>query len=168
MINEDPAGKFGSLPSADLGAYEAAVKVITSQVMAVSSLPAHYLGALTNQPPSADSLRASEASLTAKAEARQATFGRSWEQVGRLMTAVDAGTDPDAVDCSVTWADPATRSVAQEADAVVKLHTAGLLPASYALARLGYADDEVTAIRKARRAEALDTNGADLDALLSS
>lgn len=167
MINEDPAGKFGSLPSSDLAAYEAAVKVITSQIMAVSSLPAHYVGSLSNQPPSADSLRASEASLTAKAEARQSTFGRSWEQVGRLITAVDTGRDPDAVSCSVSWADPATRSVAQEADAVVKLHTAGLLPASYALARLGYSEDQVTALRAARRAEALDTTGTDLGALLS-
>ncbi len=167
MTSEDPASRFGSLPAADLSAYEAAVKVITSQIMAVSSLPAHYVGALSSQPPSADSLRASEASLTAKAEDRQSAFGRSWEQVGRLVTAVDTGRDPDAISCSVQWADPATRSEAQIADATVKLFTAGLLPASYALARLGYSDDEVTAIRSARRAEALDASGADLDRLLS-
>jgi hypothetical protein len=65
------------------------------------------------------------------------------------------------------WADPATRSLAQEADAVVKLFQTGLLPASYALARLGYSDDEVKAIRTARRAEALDTAGTDLTALVS-
>ncbi len=83
------------------------------------------------------------------------------------MVAVDTERDPDNIACSVTWADPATRSVAQEADAVVKLHTAGLLPASYALQRLGYSEDQVTAIRAARRAEALDTTGTDLPALLS-
>lgn len=167
MVSEDPASKFGQLPAADLAAYEAAVKVITSQIMAVSSLPSHYLGALSNQPPSADALRASEASLTAKAEARQATFGRSWEQVARLIVAVDTGRDPDDIEVAVQWADPATRSVAQEADAVVKLYQANLLPASYALARLGYSDDEVTAIRTARRAEALDQTGADVARLLA-
>ena len=167
MVNESSEGKFGSLPPSDLSAYESAVKVVTSQIMAVSSLPAHYIGTLTNQPASADALRASEASLTAKAEARQAAFGRSWEQVARLMVAVGSGVDPDSVAAGVSWADPATRSVAQEADAVVKLHQAGLLPASYALSRLGYADDEVTAIRAARRAEALDASGADLERLLS-
>lgn len=167
LINEAPEGKFGQLDGSDLGGYKAAIEVLTSHIMAVSSLPAHYVGALSNQPPSADGLRASEASLTAKAEARQGTFGRSWEQVARLMHAVATGTDPDAVDVAVAWADPATRSVAQEADAVVKLHAAGLLPATYALQRLGYSDDEIRDIRAARRTEALDTAGTDLAKLVA-
>lgn len=166
MVNEDPGGKFGALPAADLAGYESAVKVLLGQIMAVSALPAHYVGQLTNQPTSADSLRAAEASLAARAEARQAVFGRAWEQVGRLMVAARTGTDPEAVDVSVQWADAATRSVAQEADAVVKLYGAGLLPASYALARLGYSEDQIAAIRTARRAEALDGAGLDLATLL--
>lgn len=158
MVNESPEGKFGSLPGSDLAAYEKAVTLLTSQIMAVSSLPSHYLGVLSSQPPSADSLRAAEASLTAKAESRMATFGRSWEQVARLMVAADTGVDPASVDVAVTWAEPGTRSVAQEADAVVKLHQAGLLPATYALTRLGYTDDEVATIKAARRAEAIEAN----------
>lgn len=78
------------------------------------------------------------------------------------MVAVRDGVDPAAVDVRVQWADAATRSVAQEADAVVKLHQAGLLPASYALAKLGYSDDEIAEIRVARRAEALDGAGLSL------
>lgn len=166
MISEQPEAKFGQLPAADLSGYGEAVKVLLSQIEAVSSLPAHYLGVQANQPPSADALRASESSLTAKAEARQAVFGRAWEQVGSLVHAVRTGTDPMEAGVRVKWADPATRSVAQEADAVVKLHQAGLLPASYALSRLGYSDDEVKAIRAARRAEALDQAGTDLTAIL--
>lgn len=157
MINEAPEGKFGQLPGADLAAYEAGVRIILGQVMAVSALPAHYVGIFSDNPTSADALRAAEASLAARAEARQQTFGRSWEAVARLMYAVETGADPAALDVRVTWADPATRSIAQEADAVVKLHAAGILPTSAALARLGYTEDEVTAIRMARRAEALDT-----------
>jgi hypothetical protein len=52
------------------------------------------------------------------------------------MVAVRDGRDPQMVEAHVEWADAATRSVAQEADAVVKLFQAGLLPASYALAKL--------------------------------
>lgn len=166
MISENPDAKFGQLPSADLAGYEASVRVLLGQIMAVSALPAHYVGVFTDNPASADALRASEASLTARAEARQATFGRSWEDVARLMVAVREGTDPTSVDVRVTWADAATRSVAQEADAIVKLHGAGLLPASAALARLGYTSDEITEIRDARRAEALDGAGVNLAALL--
>ena len=167
MVNESPDGKFGALPGADLAPYSDAVTVLTSQIMSVSSLPSHYLGVLSSQPPSADSLRAAEASLVAKAEARMAAFGRAWEQVARLMAATRTGLDPASVDARVTWADPATRSVAQEADAVVKLHTAGLLPTTYALARLGYTDTQISEIRAARRAEALDTVGTSIEALVS-
>jgi Phage portal protein, SPP1 Gp6-like len=165
MISEAADAKFGQLEAADLAGYEASVRVLLGQIMAVSTLPSHYVGVFTDNPASADALRAAEASLTARAEARQATFGRAWEQVGRLIVAVRDGVDPAGVDVRVQWADAATRSVAQEADAVVKLHQAGLLPASFALKKLGYSDDEVAEIRTARRAEALDSVAVNLQAL---
>ena len=106
------------------------------QISAVSGLPEHMLGVGGDNPTSADSIRASESALTAKAEARQATFGKAWEDVARLIVAIRDSVDPASVDVRVKWADPSTRSVAQEADAIVKLHAAGILPTSYALARL--------------------------------
>ena len=115
MISEAADAKFGQLAAADLAGYEASVRVILGQIMAVSTLPAHYVGVFTDNPASADALRAAEASLTARAEARQATFGRGWEQVGRLMVAVRNGVDPATVRVNVEWSDAATRSVAQEA-----------------------------------------------------
>jgi hypothetical protein len=150
MISENQEAKFGQLNAADLTGYEASVRVVLGQIMAVSTLPAHYVGVFTDNPASADALRAAEASLTARAEARQHTFGRAWEQVARLMIAVRDGRDPNLIDdIRVQWADAATRSVAQEADAVVKLFQAGLLPQSYALSKLGYPDDEIAKITAA-------------------
>lgn len=147
-VSENEQAKFGQLAAADLAGYEASVRVILGQIMAVSTLPAHYVGVFTDNPASADALRAAEASLTARAEARQQTFGRAWEQVARLMIAVRDGRDPNMIDdVRVQWADAATRSVAEEADAVVKLFQAGLLPAPYALSKLGYSDDEIAVIR---------------------
>lgn len=167
MVSEAPETKFGQLQAADLASYEASVRVILGQIMAVSALPAHYVGVLTDTPTSADSMRAAEASLAARAEARKAQFGRAWEDVARLMVAVRTGTAPEAVDVRVNWADTTTRSVAQEADAAVKLYAAGLLPATTVLTRLGYSDDEIRGIREARRTEALDTAGTDLAGLLA-
>lgn len=146
MIDENPEARFGQLPGADLSAYEASVRVLLGQVMAVSALPAHYVGVFTDNPASADALRAAEASLTARAEARQASFGPAWEQVARLMVATRTGQDPASVRLSIQWADAATRSVAQEADAVVKLVQAGILPRSHALKKLGYSADEIAEI----------------------
>lgn len=167
MISEAHETKFGQLAGTDLAGYEAAVNVVMRQISAVSGLPEHLLGIGGDNPTSADSIRASEAALTAKAEARQGTYGKSWNRVAQLMTAVRHGIDPNTVDVRVTWADPSTRSVAQEADAIVKLHAAGILPTTYALERLGYDATQIEAIRLARRTEALDVAGVDLAGLVT-
>ena len=84
-------------------------------------------------------------------------FGRAWEEVGRLVLAVENQADPDDYQLRVRWADPATRSVAQEADAVVKLFQAGLLSRDYALSKIGYSDDEISKITAARTPVAVAT-----------
>lgn len=167
MIAEPEGAKFGQLPGADLGGYQNAVNVLMRQISAVSGLPEHMLGIGGDNPTSADAMRAAEASLCARAQARQAQFGRSWETVARLMVAVRDGVDPQRVDARVVWADPSTRSEAQVADATVKLFQSGLIPASTALARLGYTDDEITAIAAARRGDSLNSMAVDLSKLVS-
>ncbi|RWA22566.1 hypothetical protein MELE44368_12385 [Mycolicibacterium elephantis DSM 44368] len=150
MIAEGENAKFGQLPGADLKGYENAVNIWLGQIMAVSALPAHFVGITTENPSSAEALRASESSLTARAEARQAVFGRSWEQVARLMVAIRDGVAVDSVDVNVVWGDPASRSVAAEADSVTKLYQSGLLSRAGALRRLGYSEDEIEAERRER------------------
>lgn len=83
MVSESVETKFGSLPAADLAAYESAIGVVFQQISAVSALPAHMLGIVSANLPNADTIRAAEAGLTARAEARQGTFGRAWERVAR-------------------------------------------------------------------------------------
>ena len=105
------------------------MRVILGQIMAVSTLPAHYVGVFTDNPASADALRAAEASLTARAEARQATFGRAWEQVARLMIAVRDGRDPNMIDdIRVQWADAATRTCRAGGRRGGQAVRAGMLP----------------------------------------
>jgi hypothetical protein len=145
MISENDQAKFGQLDGANLSGYEASVRIWLGQIMAVSALPSHFLGILNDQPTSADALRASEASLTARAEARQLTFGRAWEQVARLIVAVRDGVEPASVTVRVAWADASTRSIAAEADAAVKLYAAGLLSRRATLKRLGLTDDQIDA-----------------------
>lgn len=143
MISEEPEAKFGQLDGASLDGYQNAVNVLLGQVMAVGALPAHMCGIFTDNPASADALRASEAALTARAEARQKMFGRSWEQVGRLMLAVQDGADPATVDVRTQWCDPGTASASQEADAITKLVATGVLSRVGALRRLGYTQDQI-------------------------
>jgi hypothetical protein len=153
MTAESEQAKFGQLEAASLDGYENAVGVLMQQISAVSALPAHMLGNTTDNPVSADALRAAEASLTARAEQRQQIFGRAWEQVAKLMVAVRDGVDAAGVDAQVQWAPADTRSIAAEADAAVKLYQVGLLSRAGTLRRLGLSEDEITAELAAKAAE---------------
>ena len=55
----------------------------------------------------------------------------------RLALAIENNTAVDAHDVRIKWADAATRSVAQEADAAVKLHAAGILTTNEAREQFG-------------------------------
>ena len=105
--------------------------------MAVSALPAHMVGITTANPSTAEAMRASETSLTARAESRARVFGPPLEWAMCLLMAADQGVEPGRVNARVEWASLATRSQAQEADAVVKLHGEGILTTEDARKRLG-------------------------------
>ena len=137
MVSEDPASKFGQLPGADLKGYQTAADLILQQIMAVSALPAHMAGVTTSNPATAEAMRASESSLTTRGEHSIRVFDAPVEWAVRLLVAIDEGVSPERVEASTRWADPATRSVAQEADAAVKLHADGLLSLDEARQRVG-------------------------------
>jgi hypothetical protein len=145
MLAENEQAKFGQLDGANLAGFQTAVDIWVQMIMAVSALPAHMIGITSANPPTAASQLAAEASLTARAEQRQQVFGRSWEQVGRLIVAVRDGADPAEVDCQVQWAPADSRSVAAEADSAQKLYAAGILSRTTTLKRLGFTDDEIAA-----------------------
>jgi hypothetical protein len=92
---------------------------------------------------SADALRAAEAALVARAEARQRQYGVGWEAVARLLVAIRDGVDPDTVTARVVWSPADTRSQAQESDAATKLYQAGILSRRGVLKRLGLTADEI-------------------------
>ncbi|MBI3217599.1 MAG: phage portal protein [Mycobacterium sp.] len=144
MISEEPTSRFGALPAADLKTFEAGVRVLISQAMMVSGLPAHYVGLLQDSVTSADALRAAEAALVARAEAKQRAYGVGWERVARILVAIRDGVAPDTVTARVVWSPADTRSQAQEADAAVKLYQAGVLSRRATLKRLGFSEDEIS------------------------
>ena len=157
-----PEAKFGQWEAASMAGYESAMRVIMAQIGALSSLPAAYLNMTNSQPTSADAVRAQESSLTARVESKELLFSPGLEQVAALVVAVRDGVDPASVTPRVNWADAASRSVAQEADAAVKLFQAGVLARATVQQRLGMTDDEIAADRMARRAETLDSQGVTL------
>ncbi|WP_367572167.1 phage portal protein [Streptomyces globisporus] len=93
-------------------------------------LPPHMLGYTTDNPASADAIRSTEAKLVKRSERRIRRFGRSWQDAMRLALWVRDGEPPDkARRIETVWRNPATPTVAAQADATVKLVAAGILPA---------------------------------------
>ena len=134
---ESPEAKFGQLPGADLQGYKTAVDLIMQQIMSVAALPAHMVGITTSNPASADATRAAEASLSARAEARISVLGIAIEQALAIMMAIDTGHPVDKITAQIHWASTATKSTAQEADAITKLFSLGLLTRDEARQSMG-------------------------------
>lgn len=134
---ESPEARFGQLPGADLQGYRTAVDLLTQQIMSVSALPAHMMGITSANPASADGMRAAEASITARAESRIRILGIPIEQALAVALAVAYGVPVSDVSVHLIWGSPATKSAAQEADAVTKLHGLGIITTDEAREMIG-------------------------------
>jgi len=163
-VSENPDTAFGSFDSNDLGQWLRAIDAQIAELAAVSRVPAHYLMSQTlANPPSAESLIASESGLTAKVHDRQRGFGESWEAVSRLaLRMADAEGWQDRAG-QVVWRDTSVRPPAQIADAAVKWDSIGL-PFSMILEQAGFTPQDVARAQTERTADALLAEAAALAA----
>lgn len=134
---ESPEAKFGQLPGADLAGYKTAVELLLQQIMSVSALPAHMMGVTSANPSSADAIRAAEASLTARSESRINVLGIALERAVSLAVAIELAKPPEVIMSVAHWASAGTKSTAQEADAVTKLHALGIISTAEAREMMG-------------------------------
>ncbi len=144
---------------ADLSGFTNALATLTQTLGALSGLPPHYLGLHGDQPASADAIRSAEASLVAKVRRKQRVLSGGWETVMRLAVAIrDGRYDPALNRLETVWSDPETRSVAQGADAALKLVQGGLLTADVALEHyVGMTPGQIENNRNLRRRAASDS-----------
>lgn len=167
LVSESPDTKFGQFNASGVDGYTDLVATFTQIIGALTGLPPHYLGLHGDQPANADSVRAAEAQLTARAYAEQRQMSGSWSRVAALMEAVAGQHDVDTTpDMLPIWRSPEVRTPGQAADSAVKLHQMGV-PLSHLLVDpLGYEPAVVARILEARRAEMLDRAGTDLSSLI--
>ena len=121
------------------------LRAYAQMLAAETSIPTSYLGLQTDNPASADAIRALENRLVKRAERRQKQFGRTWSEVAKLSLLVRDGVIPAEVnDVRPIWRDASTPTVAASTDAAVKLIQAGvLLPNSeVTYNRLNFSDAE--------------------------
>jgi hypothetical protein len=111
-------------PGANLGGFHESINSLARLVASLAGLPPQYLGFTTDNPASADAIRAAESRLVKRAERKQRAWGGSYEQVCRLVRRFQEGDwDPRLKQLETVWRDASTPTVAQVADAAVKLYT---------------------------------------------
>lgn len=145
-ISEDEGTKFGQFDGARLDGYSDLIATVTNQIGALSGLPPHYIGINSAQPPSADAIRSAEASLVAKANSLQRTFGQAWANVAALVKAAETGKDPLEYDFEPVWSSEETRTTAQATDAAVKLHSIGVPLPAILSETLGWTPEQVSLV----------------------
>ncbi len=115
---------------------------------AEAGIPTTYLGMHTENPASADSIRALESRLVKRVERRQTAFGIAWLEVGRLALLVrDGEVRPDywSIVDHDSWVDAATPTKSATADAGSKQLAAvpWLAETEVGLELLGLSDQQI-------------------------
>jgi len=166
MIKDDAGiAKSFEFASAQLANFHQAVERLAQQVAAIAGLPPHYIGTATDNPASADAIRSAESRLVKRAERKQRIFGGGWEQVMRLVRRIQTGEwDPRLRQLETVWRDASTPTIAQKADAAIKLYTAPpgqrpIVPLRQTREDLGYSAAQIA------RMEAEDAREAEQDPL---
>jgi len=156
-------------PEADLTNFHDTLNALARLVASLSGLPPHFLGLATDNPPSADSIRASEIRLIKRAERHQRAFGGGHEAVNRLVLRLITGTwDPRALSLETQWRDPSTPTRAQQADATVKLVQAGIIPIEQAREDMQYTAVQRERMRQMDEDALTRASVADLQALTTA
>lgn len=141
--------KFGQFPEANLSNFHETIKLLMQITSMQLGLPAHYLLFKGDNPPSEGSIVASESQLIKRAERKQRTLSTRWEQVQRLVL-MNMGREVESrpKQIETIWRNAATPTIAEKADAIMKLVTTkdntgrSILPIEQARKDLGYTDIE--------------------------
>lgn len=135
--------EVGQFPEAQLSNFHDTIKLLATLVASTYGLPATYMGVAYDNPPSADGVRSLEARLIKRVERKTRAWGGAWERVMLLADRIATGqVRPELARLEAKWADPATPTIAQKADAAVKLFTANIVSRRQTWADLGYTAEQ--------------------------
>ena len=143
--------------SANLTNFHETLNQLARLTASIAGLPAHYVGLNTDNPPSADAIRSSEIRLIKRAERKQRPFGGTWERTQRIIRRFQTGDwDPAMRRLETIWRDPSTPTVAQKADAAVKLFNlpTPIVPLRQTREDLGYSDAQISRMEQQDAIEA--------------
>ena len=150
--------QYGQFPETDLAVFHNTIKVLAQLAAQLMYLPQDYMAFSSDNPTSAEGQRASETRMIKRAERIQTSFGAGWRNVGSDMLAAAGNTQGarDARRLEILWRSAATPTIAQVADASVKLVAEEIIDAEQAQEDIGYTPGQrqKMADRKAKRTAA--------------
>src|SRR5690606_21919435 len=149
----DHDAKAQQFSAAELRNFVDALDALDKKVAAYTGLPPQYLSTTTDNPASAEAIRASEARLVKAAERKALIFGGALEEAMRVAYKVmNPGSEipPEMLRMETVWRDPSTPTYAAKADAATKLYANGLgvIPKEQARIDMGYSDTQRRQMRR--------------------
>lgn len=119
--------KFGQFSASDLKNFHESVNHMLSWCAGVLGLPLRYMGLQSVNPASEGAIVADEARLISNVELMNAADGDSWAWVMSLYERFRTGEWLPNNEIRALWENPATPTLAERADAMLKLRSQGLI-----------------------------------------
>ncbi len=161
-----PEPDVKQLPASEMRNFHETLSTLARIGAGLCDLPPHTLGfGVSDNPASADGIRASEGDMVARVERHQVARGNGYERVMRLAMAVE-GKDPSTANgLETVWRSAATPTQASKADAAVKTYGSGISDLRQARVDYGYSLTTIESMEKRESSDpAIDAAVAALDA----
>lgn len=155
-LMKDPQAKLGAVPASDLKNFDTALETYGKQAATVTGFPGRYFGITSVNPPGEGTVRAEEAELVEAVEDQNLSAGVTIGWAMALAWKIKTGEDLGGDRIHVEWHDPATPTVAQRTDAIVKMRQVGAISREGMWDELGWSEARKNKERDYLLAEAAD------------
>lgn len=137
--------EFGQFTQTDMANFHQTIKLLVQIIGQLAFLPDDYTSFTTDNPPSADSVKAKESRFIKRIERKNMRDGSVLAHMMAAVLRLMGVEDPKLSRLRTLWRDPSTPTLAQVADATVKLASGDnpIIPKKFAREQLGYSQEDL-------------------------
>lgn len=125
----DEVPTVGQFAQASMQPHVEQLRTIAAKFSGETSIPVNALGIIHDNPASDAAMHTAYLDLNQDAESAHEPFGAAWIDALRMAVEISEGSSEGLELLSAKWRNPATPTMASQADATSKLVAAGVLPA---------------------------------------
>jgi len=147
----------GQFSQASMSPHTEMLRTIAAKFAGETSIPVNALGIIHDNPASDAAMHTAYLDLNSDAESAHEPFGAAWIDAMRMAVEIATGSTEGLELLSTKWRNPATPTIASQADATSKLVAAGVLPPDSAvtLELMGFDQTTIDRIVADRRRSAV-------------